>query len=44
MTKEVWYCPSLHPKNIRPVQTTKNSQKKEKGKTEKERIEGKREN
>ena len=44
MTKEVWYCPSLYPKNIRQVQTTNNSQKKERGKTEKDRIEGKREN
>ena len=30
MTKEVWYCPSLYPKNIRQVQTTNNSPKKEK--------------
>ena len=44
MTKEVWYCASLYPKNIRQVQTINNSQKKEKGKTEKERMGGKREN
>ena len=44
MVKEVWYCPSLYPKNIRQVQTTNDSQKKEKGKTEKERMGGKREN
>ena len=34
----------IYPKNIRQVQTTNNSPKKEKGKTEKERMEGKREN